>query len=99
MNEIGIGAALGLVLPPLVSFLKGRNWPEGVNLGLTLLICLIAGTIGAAIDGTVRLRGDIIHDPAGLLAAAGAAFAAATVVYKLYFRDTEMNERLTGGVP
>ena len=99
MNEIGIGAALGLVLPPLVSFLKGRHWPEALNLGLTLVICLIAGAASAAIDGTIELRGDIIHDPEGLLAATGAAFAAATIVYKLYFRDTEMNERLTGGVP
>ena len=96
MNEIGLGAAFGLFLPPVVSFLKGRRWPVALKLALTLVICLLAGTASAAINGTVELNGDVIKDPEGLLAAAGAAFTAATVIYKAFFSETAWNDTLTG---
>lgn len=96
MDEITLGAIFGLFLPIIISFLKGRDWPTWASLALTLVICLVAGGAAAVVEGSLTLTGGVFHDPEELFAGAAAAFTAASVVYKTYFKKTPLNETLTG---
>jgi len=96
MSELlGIGAGIGVILPLIVSFLKRSHWPTWANMGITVIICLAAGTITSAINGDISLEGDMINNPNGLLTAASAAFVSATVVYKTFFIGSQLDDTLT----
>ena len=94
-ETLGIGAILGFVIPPIVSFLKSQDWPDYLKVALSLIVSLVMGTITSAIEGNITLEGDVLQKPEQLLAAAATAFTVSTVIYKSFFAGSLIDNRLT----
>lgn len=92
-----LALAVGLFLPPLISYLKNCRWPDWAQVALTLVVSLVVGTLTAVADGSIDPNG--IHEPGDVLAASTVAFTAATVVYKAWFQKTRANTRLERANP
>lgn len=92
MDNIIAALLVGVFMPPIISLYKNPAWPMWARVALALGVSLIVGAGTAVGDGTLDLHG--LDEPEGLLGAAGAAFTAATVVYKTWFQSTALNERL-----
>jgi hypothetical protein len=85
MSEF-IALAFGLFMPFVVSWLKGSNWPDWTKVALSLAISICGGALAALIDGKLDLQ--------TLAGASGIVFTSATVVYKTWFANTSLNNRL-----
>lgn len=78
--------ACGLLMPFVVSWLKGRNWPDWAKVLLSLGLSIIGGALVALMDGSLDLQ--------TLTRSSTAVFTSATVFYKLWFEKTTINSRL-----
>lgn len=86
-GELGTTAAIATFLVPFVSLIKRPTWGRKLNTAISMAASMVAAIAGAAIDG--KLTGGT-----ELLSQFGVAFATSQVVYQLYFRDSDINEKL-----
>lgn len=85
MNEL-INLIAGLLLPPLISWLKDCRWPAHAKLALSLLLSLLAGGVSAYLDGALNWS--------DLVSSGAVVFTVATAFYKFWFEQTDLNQRL-----
>jgi hypothetical protein len=78
--------ACGLLMPFLVSWLKGRNWPDWAKVLLSLGLSIGGGALVALADGSLDFQ--------TLTRSSTAVFTSATVFYKLWFEKTTVNSQL-----
>jgi uncharacterized membrane protein YqaE (UPF0057 family) len=78
--------AFGLLVPPLVSFLKDCAMPDALKILLTLLASLAGGFAIVALTGDPDWR--------NIAGWSTAVFTAATTFYHAYFKNTLLNENL-----
>lgn len=82
----------GLLLPVLVSFLKGQQWSQNVKLVFSLAISIVIAIITLAIQSNG-------FNWRELLANAATIWAAAQVVYNTWFKDTATQASLAAMLP
>lgn len=85
----GTTAIIAAALVPLVSYIKRPTWDSKTNYGVGMAAAMIAAIIGALVDGNVTNVGQA-------LVLIATALGTSQTVYTLYFRDTAVNEKLTG---
>jgi uncharacterized membrane protein YqaE (UPF0057 family) len=78
--------AFGLLVPPLVSFLKDCAMPDALKILLALLASILAGIIAAAVGGELDWR--------NVAGTSAVVFTIATTVFKTFFQDTLLNKNL-----
>jgi biotin transporter BioY len=78
--------ACGLLMPFVVSWLKGRNWPDWAKVLLSLGLSIVGGALVAFVDGSLNLQ-TLAHSSTAI-------FTSATVFYKLWFETTSVNSHL-----
>jgi len=90
----GWAAIVGAFEPIVVSLLKRPEWPTWAKVGTACVVSLAVGVGSILVAGSVDLAN--LHDhPGAILGAAAAAFTASTLVYRLWFENTILNDRLT----
>jgi hypothetical protein len=86
-----ISLVQGLLLPFLVSFLKGQQWGNNVKMLFSMGVSLV---VSAA---TLLVQNDFNWEY--LLTNAALIWASAQVVYKTWFQDTAVNATLSNALP
>jgi len=86
-----ISVVQGLLLPFVVSFLKGQQWSHNVKLLFSMVVSLIVAGI------TLLVKNDF--DWNYLLANAALVWASAQILYKTWFEDTGVEVKLANALP
>lgn len=86
---LGTTTAVAVALVPIVSLIKNPKWGTKVNYAIGMVAAIVSAIAGAIMDGGVGAPNEWA---ARVLVALGAS----QTVYMLYFRDTDLNEKLTG---
>ena len=86
------GALIGLIIPPIIAFLKTPITSRLVTTILVGLLSFVGGVAGVLIGGQIDLAGE--WDVGRALAAGAVAFTSATVFYNTWFRDISLNAKL-----
>lgn len=74
---------IGALMPYAVSLLKQVGWPKWANMGVTILLCAIAGTVNVwANNGFNNFRWE------NLAIVIGAIFLASQAAYAAYWKGT-----------
>ncbi|TXH55721.1 MAG: hypothetical protein E6Q97_08155 [Desulfurellales bacterium] len=81
---------LSFLVPPVVSFLKSNHDRPILNTLIAIGVAFVAAALSLFLDGGL----EAVTDGPRLLAALGAVFTLAHVVYRTYFVATPLNERL-----
>lgn len=84
-----LAGIIGIFMPIVVSLLKRPTWPTWAKLGIAGGVSLAVGAVSTLVSTQVDV------EPGSILTAAAAAFTSATVVYKVWFEGTILNDRLT----
>ena len=84
-----LAAIIGVFMPIAVSLLKRASWPTWAKLAIAGGVSLAVGAVSTLVSTQVDV------EPGSILPAAAAAFTSATVVYRLWFEGTVLNDRLT----
>lgn len=90
MSEF-VDIAIGQLLPIFISWLKRSTWPDALKVVLSLIVCVVIGTIKAAVLHRLDV-GDFSAE--AVAKTAGIIFTSATVAYKTWMQDTWLNARL-----
>jgi hypothetical protein len=83
-----LAAMIGVFMPVVVSLLKRATWPTWAKLGVAGGVSLAVGAVSTLVSTQVDV------EPESILTAAAAAFTASTLVYRLWFENTVLNDRL-----
>lgn len=86
-----ISIVQGLLLPFLVSFLKGQQWGDNVKLLFSMGVSLVVAAL------TLLVQNDFSWDY--LLANAALIWSSAQVVYKTWFQNTAVEVKLANALP
>jgi len=88
---IVISIVQGLLLPFVVSFLKGQQWSNNVKLLFSMAVSLVVSAL------TLLVQNDFNWNY--LLANAALIWSSAQVVYKTWFQNTTVETKLTNALP
>lgn len=86
-----VSIILGLVLPFVVSFLKGQQWSENVKMLFSMGVAIVAAAI------TLLVQNDFNWE--SLLANSATVWAMAQVLYKTWFQTTNAEGKLAAMLP
>lgn len=78
---------LGVLMPPLISWLKNCEWHAGAKAALSLLVCMVAGAL-------VAVMSEQVTDWRDIAGTAAVIFTIATTVYQTWFKSTDLNATL-----
>lgn len=81
---LGIISSVGM--PALVSWMKQSTWPAWKKSVLALLVAISLGALTVLVNGNIDLK--------NLALSVTAIFTAATTIYNVYFKTTDMNKSL-----
>lgn len=81
----------GIVLPILVSFLKGQQWSTNVKFLFSMVVSLAIAAL------TLLIKNDFALDT--LLANAALIWSSAQAIYQTWFRSTSMESTLAAALP
>lgn len=84
---LGVSAAVGALLPLVISFIKKSGWSQQQKRMLSVVVALIAAVITTAATTGWGLE--------QLLASAGTIFALAKTTYDGFWEDTSVDATLT----
>ena len=87
--ELWANIVAGVLMPFIVSAIKGASWADASKVILSMAVSLILGAITAYIGGSVSWH------IGAILANATAIFTEATLLYKIWFQGTKINATLT----
>jgi hypothetical protein len=87
--ELWANIVAGVIMPFIVSTLKGASWSDTTKVVLSMVVSLILGAITAYIGGGMEWT------IGSVLANATAIFTEATLIYKIWFQGSAVNEKLT----
>jgi peptidoglycan/LPS O-acetylase OafA/YrhL len=87
-SVIGTTAIIASFLVPVVSYLKRKGWTDRQKYLLSLVAAFVAALAGALVDGHVNNWREAVP-------LVGTALATSQTVYALYFRNTEINQKLS----
>jgi len=88
--ELWANIVAGVIMPFIVSGLKGQSWSDTVKVVLSVVVSLILGATTAYIGGGVEWT------IGSVLANATAIFTEATIIFKIWFQDSKVDVKLTG---
>ena len=91
MSPEEFAVLVGLIMPPVIAFIRGSNFSRTIATLLSMVVALIVGTAGAVVTGDIVLSEISLDDLETIGPAAAAAFASATIFYNVWFKDTEAN--------
>jgi hypothetical protein len=84
---LGTAAMLAVFLMPVVSLIKKPTWSRQVKYLVGMVAALICALAGTVIDGNVKSWGEF-------LAYFSVSLATSQTLYQMYFKDTEIEEKL-----
>ena len=79
--------AFGLLVPPLVSWLKDCQMPDALKILLSLLASILAGMVTAGVSGELDWR--------NVAGTSAVVFTVATTVFKTFFQDSVLDKNLS----
>jgi len=83
---------VGIVLPPVIAFIRGTGLAGAASTFLSLAVCAVVGTAGAFVTGDVVVDNIELNDLDTVVPAIIAAFSSSTIIYNVWFKRTEANE-------
>ena len=81
-------AVAGGILPPIISWLKGKNWNPYMKTGFSIVVSFVVAAVVLAVTGGIDLSS------AEFWASASVTWSVSQVVYQAYFKNTVTNEAL-----
>ena len=88
VTALGTAGVIAVLLVPVVSRLKNKNWSSEVKHAFSMVAAIVAAFIAALIDGHVNS----VKEALPLFFS---SFTSSNVVYTQFFSRTNLNERLT----
>lgn len=91
MDTTVVSVILGLILPFVVSFLKGQQWSDNTKMLFSMGVAIVAAA------ATLLVQNDF--DWNALLTNAATVWATAQLLYRTWFQNTSAEVKLASALP